>query len=39
MLWNIRIGVVIEKKLKNIKLKQIDLGCKIDCCNKKNIKL
>ena len=28
-----------RKKLKNIKLKQIDLGCKIDCCNKKNIKL
>ena len=39
MLQNIRIGVVIEKNLKNRKLKQIDLGSKIECCNKKNIKL
>ena len=29
----------IEKKLKNRKLKKMNFGCKIRCCNKKNIKL
>ena len=28
-----------RKKLKNRKLKQIDLGCKIECCNKKKYKI